>query len=282
LASSTHSGRIILKGAFLFTAWEGDLLRSTADLDLHAEEEDVGEAARLLREVAALASPTPDGVEFEPSAARERQLVGSRLPGLRLTVPARVGGAMPQLKIDVGFGHPIRPGPETRQYPTLLPGFAAFTVRTYPRETVIAEKLAAAVEFGRDNTRIRDYYDLWYLSGRYSYFGHVLFDAVLSTFRERDAGRFLTRRDDYWEGAFNTDFMARRTERSWKNWVADHAPHASPPTFCQTVLEVNRFALPLLRAARDGKRFNARWNPAVGWSLRSSMPNKIIDSHRSL
>lgn len=151
----------------------------------------------MLLEIASDASVEADGVRFETGAVRFKRLVGGRLPGLRMLLPADVGTARVQLKVDLGYGHPIRPGVETGWFPSLLPGFRSFAMRAYPRETVIGEKLAVAVEFGRDNTCIRDYHDLWFLSRRYGFEGHVLLDAVKETFAERDAGGFLQRRDGY-------------------------------------------------------------------------------------
>ena len=137
-------------------------------------------------------------MRFEAEGVRFKRLVGDRLPGLRMLLPAEVGTARIQLKTDLGYGRPIRPSVETAWFPSLMPGFRSFAMRAYPRETVIGEKLAVAVEFDRGNTRIRDYHDLWFLSRRYGFEGHVLLAAVTETFAGRDAGGLLQRRDGYW------------------------------------------------------------------------------------
>ncbi len=149
VSTSPHARQLVLKGAFLFAAWEGDLLRSTVDVDLRAAEEDKGTAEALLLGIASAAPLREDGVRYEPESARvERMSAGGR-PGLRVTMSATVGQARKRLRVDLGFGQPISPGPEVRQFPSLLPGFPSFPVQAYPRETVVAEKLAIAVEFGR-------------------------------------------------------------------------------------------------------------------------------------
>ncbi len=225
----------------------------------------MGSMQDMLLDIASDASAEADGVRFEPGAVRFKPLVGGRLPGLRMLLPADVGTARVQLKVDLGYGHPIRPGVETGWFSSLMPGFRSFAMRAYPRETVIGEKLAVAVEFGRDNTRIRDYHDLWFLSRRYGFEGHVLLDAVTETFAGRDAGGFLQRRDGYWEAAFSTDYATNHNERVWGNWLAEHAPMDDPPRFRHVVEEVAEFGLPLLVAARDGAKFNQAWSPVAGW-----------------
>ncbi len=272
---SAHAGRLTLKGAFLFAAWEGDLLRSTVDVDLHAAEGDFGQAARLVAEVAAVVPQRDDGVRFEHGGAEARILSPGPQAVTRVTMSAGVGPARGRLKVDVGLGGGIRPGPEIRQYPSLLPGFPSFPVRTYPREAVVAEKLAIAVEFGRDNTRLRDYWDLWFITNRYRFSGHVLLDAAASAFSRRDAGRFVTRRDGYWESAFDRSFAASRPPGAWEAWLRMHAP-VSSPSLEEAVQSVARFSVPLLQAIRDGSRFDGRWSAKHGWQ-RSPHQNVTED-----
>ncbi|WP_158747682.1 nucleotidyl transferase AbiEii/AbiGii toxin family protein [Acidisphaera sp. L21] len=264
LSASEHASRLVLKGAYVFTLWHGDLMRSTLDVDLHGYETDMVRICDILLAVAA-ASRDDDGLYFVVAEARFKPLVGSRLAGLRLLLPARLGSAHITLKIDLGFGHAITPGPDVLWYPSLLPGFPSFRIHAYPRETVVAEKLAVMAEFGRDNTRVRDYYDLWVLSRRYSFHGHVLLDAIHQTFAGRDAHRFVQRRDGYWEAAFSEDFVTPKLERSWRNWVDDHAPTARPPELSQVVAAVASFGVPLLNAVREGEALAKRWAPTTGW-----------------
>jgi len=45
----------------------------------------------------------------------------------------------------------------------LLADLPAPNLRVYPKYTVIAEKLHAIVELGMENSRMKDYFDLWTL-----------------------------------------------------------------------------------------------------------------------
>jgi hypothetical protein len=48
-------------------------------------------------------------------------------------------------------------------FPVLLDDMPSPVLSAYPKPTVIAEKLEAIVRFGRVNSRLKDYFDLWIL-----------------------------------------------------------------------------------------------------------------------
>lgn len=88
------------------------------------------------------------------------------------------------LQVDVGFGDAITPAAEDRAYPVLI-DMAAPQLRMYPVETVIAEKLEAAVKLGMINSRMKDFYDLLVIFRKYSYDDALLTRAVAQTFARR-------------------------------------------------------------------------------------------------
>jgi hypothetical protein len=253
----------MLKGGFLFTVWEGDLHRATKDVDLHAfNQQSLESTFAIVDAIAGETADPPDGVQFDQHRARRRALTGGWIPGVRVLIPAHIGTAEITIQIDVGFGHMVTK-PEKRLYPALLPGFEPCLLCCSPMETMIAEKLAVAVEFGADNTRLRDYYDLWYLSHRYVFVAHHLVNAIKAVFQTRDAGALLQRDD--WEAGYSNQIANRVGERAWREWVHGHAPQAKCPDLIGTAEAVGRFALPLLVAARADRQMAARWSSDLGW-----------------
>ena len=59
-------------------------------------------------------------------------------------------------------------------------------LRTYPRETVVAEKFEAMVKLGLANTRMKDFYDVWLLAQEMSFDGSILSAAIAATFERRN------------------------------------------------------------------------------------------------
>ena len=58
-------------------------------------------------------------------------------------------------------------------------------LRAYPPETVIAEKFHAMVVLGRANSRMKDYYDVWMLTGAFEIDPERLRRAIAATFARR-------------------------------------------------------------------------------------------------
>lgn len=120
LSQSPLKNQFVLKGAMLFTAWEGFQHRETRDLDLMGFGENSLES--LVKAFESIcATPVPaDGLEFvvvkgEPIRALEEY------GGVRLTVLAKLTAARITIQVDVGFGNRITPAPKEIKFPTFPP-----------------------------------------------------------------------------------------------------------------------------------------------------------------
>jgi hypothetical protein len=89
-----------------------------------------------------------------------------------------------RLQIDVGFGDAITPAAQVIEFPALLE-FPAPKLRAYPPETVIAEKLDAMVQLGMANSRMKDFFDIVFLSRTFDFDGDLLARAIRATFERR-------------------------------------------------------------------------------------------------
>lgn len=184
LAQTAHRRRFALKGALLMTTWFDDPHRPTRDLDLLGFGELNPEAiVDIFREVCGVAAE--DGVAFDLKSLRVETIREElEYGGLRLRTLAKVGGARVNVVVDVGFGDAIEPGLEDVEIPVLL-DLPAPRLRSYARETVIAEKFQAMVMLGRANSRLKDFYDIWVLSRRYEFSSDRLARAIAATFARR-------------------------------------------------------------------------------------------------
>ena len=185
LGKSTFREKIVLKGAVLFSLWNGSPHRPTRDVDFLAYgDASADEVSAIVRDLCAV-DVEADGLDFladsvKPEPMRDRQVHG----GVRLTLLAMLGTARVPLQIDVGFGDAVTPPPTMSTFPTLL-DFPAPHVRTYPPESVVAEKLEAMVSLGSANTRMKDFYDVWFLAGKQAFDGSTLTRAIDATFSRR-------------------------------------------------------------------------------------------------
>ena len=185
LSVSSEVDSFTLKGATLFRVWAGPELRPTRDVDfLGAGDEDRSVIRTALVDVCKIPCPE-DGVGFDPATIRigdirDEQLFG----GLRVRVQGSLGTALLTLHVDIGFGDVITPEREVQDYPTLL-DLPAPRLWTYPRETLVFEKLHAMVRLGTTNSRVKDLWDIACLARRFPFDGETLRTAIVETFRQR-------------------------------------------------------------------------------------------------
>ncbi|MEO6277507.1 nucleotidyl transferase AbiEii/AbiGii toxin family protein [Roseateles sp.] len=184
LSLSPHRDRFVLKGAMLLANWFDEPHRATRDVDLLGFG-DAAEDALLATFREIMSVEVDDGVSFDLvglriEAIREELEYG----GSRLRTTAALAGARIPITVDVGFGDAVEPGVEDIDLPVLL-DMPSPHLRAYPPETVIAEKFHAMVVLGRANTRMKDYYDVWMLTGAFEIDPERLHRAIVATFERR-------------------------------------------------------------------------------------------------
>jgi hypothetical protein len=185
LSRSSLSNRFVLKGAMLFRVWSGSLHRPTKDVDLlgFGEATTTGVTAMIRQIIATVVDD--DGIRFDAGSVRAEEIrENQEYGGIRATFTATLDKAVIPLQVDVGFGDAITPAAEDRMYPVLI-DMEAPRLLMYPVETVIAEKLEAAVKLGMINSRMKDFYDILVIFRRYSYGDALLKRAVAQTFARR-------------------------------------------------------------------------------------------------
>jgi len=170
----------VLKGGMLLAAF--DARRATADADALARDMANDEATVIARVVEIARLPDDDGVEFLTETVTARTIRDDALyAGVRVAMNARIATATMKFRLDVNFGDPITPAPQQIDLPSLRPGAAPIRVLGYPIETVLAEKIATAITLGAANTRVRDYADIYTLTGRHDLSHTGLRDTLLAT-----------------------------------------------------------------------------------------------------
>ena len=261
LGVSPHRDRFVVKGAVLFMLWEGDLHRTTRDLDLLGfGSSAVANVERVLREVLSV-EVVDDGVVFDPGSVQAVSIRDDQAyDGVRVTARARVGNARVKVQVDVGFGDAVTPAARVATFPVLLDAPPP-VLRPYPRETVVAEKLQAMVALGILNSRMKDFYDVWRLAQHDAFDGPTLAEAVRATFDRRGTALpeavplALT-------DAFAND-AGKQTQ--WRAFVRRGRLSEDAP-LAEVVVTLRAFLVPVLDAARENARLEARWTPGGPWS----------------
>jgi hypothetical protein len=186
LSISAHADQFVLKGSMLFHVWNRRMHRPTRDLDLlGAGPADLESIRQSMLDVLRT-DVTDDGLWFDESSLvvepiREDMSRG----GVRAKFRAKLGNARIPVQVDVGFGDAVVPGPEIREFPSLLAGLPGSSMQTYPACTVVAEKFEALVRLDAQNTRMKDFFDLELLLRTDSPERELLRNAICATFERR-------------------------------------------------------------------------------------------------
>lgn len=264
LGISRHREGFVLKGAMLFHLWGGAPYRSTRDLDFAGYlPDDLVAVASMVAEICEVAC-AEDGVRFHVSAMRvDRIRSRGAYRGLRVRTESRLGTARVPLQIDIGLGDVVEPRAESVLYPALLDGPTP-SIRVYPREAVIAEKLHAMVEFGEVNTRFKDFHDLFELTERFSFDGETLARSIAATFRQRRTA-ISARLPDALARSYYVD--ARRSSE-WRRYVSRNAPTRELSRFITIGRRIRSFLVAPWRSIATRRRFAAFWSPGRTWEPR--------------
>lgn len=98
-------------------------------------------------------------------------VIAKKYAGIGVSIVARIKNTRTPFDIDFGVGDVIVPKQEKRKIPIQLADFEVPTVNTYSLETTVAEKLDAILSSMEFSSRMKDYYDIYYLAKKFNFTG---------------------------------------------------------------------------------------------------------------
>jgi hypothetical protein len=203
----------------------------------------------------------PDGLTFQPDTVKgERIKAEEEYEGVRLHMTVLLGNARITLQVDVGFGDRVVPKPEEIDFPTLL-DFPAPHLKSYTRESVVAEKFEAMVKLGMFNSRMKDFFDLWSLSQNFSFDGTTLSDAIKTTFETR--GTAVPNKAPV---ALTPEFYDDQQKNAqWNAFLSKSKLGAERKSLSEIAAALIEFLMPITQAVAKGEIHKATWHPCGPW-----------------
>jgi len=259
LSQSKYVDQFILKGALLFRVWGLPALRPTRDIDLLGyTSNEVENLVAIVKEVCGQ-EVQEDGFLFDPGTVTgERIKEDADYEGVRVRFVGVLGKARVHLQIDVGFADVVSPAPLVKTYPVFL-SMPAPELRSYPPETVVAEKLQAMIYLGTFNSRMKDFYDLWVLASRFEFKGSALQEAVCQTFNHRDTDIPASE-----PVAFSAQF-AREKQSQWMAFLKTSVIPDAPDRLELILSCLQSFILPIFQSTLAGRKFGKKWKAGGPW-----------------
>lgn len=261
LSQSTYKSRFILKGGLVLYAFDPAFSRETRDIDLLAYAVNTVDNLKAIIEEICATDVEADGIKFDADSLQGRIIKErDKYSGVRVKFIGNLGNTRIPMQVDIGFGDVITPSPVETNYPTILENVNSPHLRVYPPETILAEKIHALVKLDLLNSRLRDFYDIWYLTETRKYDGRAVSQAVKATFQHRET-EVPAHLSDEWFATYTSNDK----KQQWSTLKARLSDQSPLPALSDTLHRIQAFTAPLFEAISSHRELEKKWEPRSGW-----------------
>ena len=236
IAHSRYQGNFILKGGLLIASMVGLHSRATMDMDATIRNHPVNENSikTMFEEIVSI--PIDDNITFsfqEVGEIRKNDAYG----GYRVSLTANFLPMKVPLKLDITTGDKITPKAVEYKYPMMF-NDGTLEIFAYNLETILAEKLETVISRGDQNTRPRDFYDIFILSklkgDQINW--TILRQAVSETAQKRNSGMLMPQYQSILEQIVSSPVM----QNHWTIYQRDYeyAREVDFSATCETILQL--------------------------------------------
>lgn len=185
ISKSKYKNDFILKGGMLISSMVGVDLRSTLDIDttIKGFEFTLDKLNEVLNEII----ETDIGDMFNFKILMNKKIMEeTEYHGYRVTLEANFDTISQKFKIDISTGDIITPNEVKYNIKQMLSD-DKIEILAYNIETILSEKIHSIIQKGEDNTRARDYYDIYILekTKKEEINNNILKEAIINKFEER-------------------------------------------------------------------------------------------------
>ena len=159
ISVSVHRENFMLKGGMLLTFSLGVQNRSTQDIDFLVKGFPIEtvKLKKILEEI--LGDTNKKDIWFEINGTAEEIRAEDEYGGIRFHLIGHLANIRIPFSIDIATGDPIYPLPRLERYGTILGD--NIELNMYPLETVLSEKLQTILTRAENNSRSKDFYDIY-------------------------------------------------------------------------------------------------------------------------
>jgi len=254
LSKSKYANNFTLKGGiFLYAVFDGDYSRTTTDIDLLAQKisNDVEDMKAVFTEIFSL--DVGDPLRYDLDSLDVRPITEFKeYHGINVSVVTYLYRTRIPISIDIGFGDVIVPERIMMDFPVILSDETPH-IYAYSLCSSIAEKFEAIVSLAYDNSRFKDYYDLYMLMMTHDFAGEEMVEAVRETFGNRHSS---LNEIAAFEDGFSDDSLRRRR---WNAFVKKKRAML-PITLQETIIMIQKFMLPVVDAVKKDSKLEANWS----------------------
>ena len=236
ISISEYHDNFILKGGFLLAAMVGLDTRATMDMDATIKGLPVTKETILEMFGEICKIHIDDDINFEFSGIadiREEDEYG----GYRVSLTGNYSPMAVPLKIDITTGDKITPREMVYSF-NLMFEERSISVLAYTIETILAEKLETIISRGDQNTRPRDFYDVYILNTlqKQNIDNQILKEAFAATVKKRGTEHIVANYKEIIENISKSYVMKDQWTRYQKEF--EYAKDISFENTCKAVNEL--------------------------------------------
>lgn len=236
IVKSQYKDNFIIKGGFLLSSIFGVNLRSTMDLDttIKGFSLDIDTITKVINEIIAIDIGDNIILKIENiKPIREEEAYG----GFNVNLKADFNGLRTNLMIDITTGDIITYKEVEYNYKTLFDE-EIINIMTYNLETIIAEKFETIISRNINNSRMKDYYDIYMFAKlkKNEIDKHTLKEAITNTAKNRLTLDVIKNADQY----INLISQDDNLKKLWKNYQNNYS-YAKTISFGDTINAIELF-----------------------------------------
>ena len=185
LSLSKYRDNLVLKGGLFIYTLTNFESRATIDIDflLRSSPNSIENIKNIIDGII----KTETGNDFIELEARGFEIIAPqrKYKGISFQIVGKIKNIRTPFNVDIGVGDIIVPKSERRRIPVQLSEFMSPEIFTYSLESTISEKFDAILQRLELTSRMKDFYDIWYLANVFDFEGRKLQEAVFETLQNR-------------------------------------------------------------------------------------------------
>ena len=185
LSLSGYDDCLVLKGGLFIYTLTNFESRATVDVDFLLQK--YSNSVNDIKELISKILNTPTGNDYIIMTAKGFEEISPqrKYHGISVQITVQIKNVRVPFNVDIGVGDVIVPKAEQRTINTQLPDFEAPIIKTYSLESTIAEKFDAILQRFELSGRMKDFYDIYYLSRAFDFDGAKVQTAIYETLQHR-------------------------------------------------------------------------------------------------
>ena len=261
LSHTEYKENLVLKGGmFIYTLTAFDS-RPTRDMDflMRSLSNDLEHIKTVMSEICVV--QTENSYILLEVISTEQITLEKKYPGVKTKFMGRINNIRVPFSVDVGIDDIIVPEPLVRSLSTRLEGFEPPEIYTYSLESTISEKFDAILQRFELTGRMKDFYDIYYLSRTFDFEGAKLQSAIFETLQRRGT--------PYGRESFKRVVALAEDEDMQKRWkyflknIKDNTLE-----FSVVIAEIQTFLEPVFDAIVNEEEWQEWWNFITKWKKR--------------